>query len=174
MTEEDKIEKKEKAIIRRRWNQIKKFKKDSVGEPFSKLEEQDRDLPNSCKTSRSMPLSQQISSPNSASYSQHKSNSVQHSDFALKERRDFPNTFISGNLDSSILPSAAATARAVVSEAEYEHQLSQLPKLEYDQPSDREEKQLQRAWGWDPPNLSSPTSKSSNVTSSFEDRRMDS
>ena len=28
MTEEDKIEKKEKAIIRRRWNQIKRFKKD--------------------------------------------------------------------------------------------------------------------------------------------------
>ena len=54
MTEEDKIEKKEKAIIRRRWNQIKKFKKDSVGEPISRFELVPKDEIESLNSSRNM------------------------------------------------------------------------------------------------------------------------
>ena len=80
-------------------------------------------------------LSQQISSTNCESFSQNKIK-VQHSDIALKERSEFPNDIISCNSDTLILPSAAATARAVVSAAEYNHQLSQLPKQEHKQSSD--------------------------------------
>ena len=88
MTEEDKIEKKEKAIIRRRWNQIKKFKKDSVGEPISRFELVPKDEIESLNSSRNMSPSQQISSPNCESFSQNKIK-VQHSDIALKERSEF-------------------------------------------------------------------------------------
>ena len=68
MTEEDKVEKKEKAIIRRRWNQIKKFKKEPIcgGEPFLGMDEITRDLPSSSKP---MPPLQPFPPQNNTSYS---------------------------------------------------------------------------------------------------------
>ena len=171
MTEEDKIEKKEKAIIRRRWNQIKKFKKDSVGEPISGFEIVPKDEIKSSNSLRNMSPRQQISSPNSESFSQNKIK-VQHSDIALKERREFPNDIISCNSDTLILPSAAATARAVVSAAEYNHQLSQLPKLEHNQSSDTEATRFKRTWDWDSTNNDFNIGQSSNVRGNFEERRL--
>ena len=69
MTEEDKIEKKEKAIIRRRWNQIKKFKKDPIGENFSGTEGANIVSQNPSKVCRNIPPLQPFNSESCTSYS---------------------------------------------------------------------------------------------------------
>ena len=169
MTEEDKVEKKEKANIRRRWNQIKKFKKEPIcgNEAFLEMEDINRDLPGSSKT---MPPLQQIRTQDHTSYSSSYKHSVQKSDIALKKRSYFSTETLSKNPDSSILPSAAATAKAVVSAAENEHQLSQIPQLQRIQPYNSESTQFKRELDWEHRSTNYLTEHSSSVPGSVEER----
>ena len=167
MTEEDKIEKKEKAIIRRRWNQIKKFKKDPIGENFSGTEETNIVPQNPSKASRNMPPLQPFNPESCTPYSSYKS-SVQQPDIKPIERTEFSREILRENSESLILPSAAATAREVVSAAEREYQLSQIPKLEKFQHPNKEGSQFRREADWGLPSSLSFTGQSNSMEGSFE------
>ena len=128
MTEEDKMEKKEKAIIRRRWNQIKKTKKDQTctEQPYPKSNDKVADAPYS-NSPQNMDSKHHPDIPYHSTYPA----TVQMPDMAIRNDTNLGNEFsMTEESHPSIIPSAAATARAVVSAAEHDHQLSQFPKVE--------------------------------------------
>ena len=135
MTEEDKIEKKEKAIIRRRWNQIKRFKKDPNYEEETLMNNGEKlsSLPPSNEMTAS--IQQRLDSKyiGNVSHLPIHTKGVHSSDMKSESEPGFSNGILAAHgtdFRESIIPSAAATARAVVSAAEHDHQLSQFPKAE--------------------------------------------
>ena len=128
MTEEDKMEKKEKAIIRRRWNQIKKTKTNQTCTEQSYPKSNDKVPTASCSN---IPQNMEPKHHPGIPYLLPYPAAVRRPDMVIKNDTNLGNEFsMTEESHPSILPSAAATARAVVSAAEHDHQLSQFPKVE--------------------------------------------
>ena len=129
MTEEDKLEKKEKAKVRRRWNQMKKYK-------IVTASNREVNLDYNLNCSSLQTSSGENNNITEISVPKHESNPY-YSSSSYNASIKIPNGKIrteyghSSNENKqsdhpSILPSAKATARAVVSAAEHEYELAQI------------------------------------------------
>lgn len=172
MTEEDKVEKKEKAIIRRRYNQVKKFKKDPDydDESYMGVQEMLSSSPPPKVSDENIDRTLDPQMQKSEFYSSY-TNTVQSSDTSLKHESQLSKEALSAIPHTSILPSAAATARAVVSDAEHEHQLSQVPKIGNITPVKIEQEDYTNNMEWfSSDSRSFPKQPGSSVANDYEDR----
>jgi len=173
MTEEDKLEKKEKAIIRRRYNQIKKFKKDPEydDEPYVGIKEMLYSPRPPNTTAEHVPRQLDPTIPKSECYASY-SGTVQNSGISLKYESQFSKDDPPLSSHIPMLPSAAATARVVVSDAEHEHQLSQAPKIGNNTPVKYDQGNVTADMDWVPSGSgSSPKQSESNIENDYEDIR---
>ena len=132
MTEKDKLEKKEKAMMRRQWNQIKKYKNDPTSNKRVRIDAKpsNSNSTTSIQPTEVMPQKSVSKFESNPSDSSLHAESIQNSSLGLKTELDTTSDANLRSAYTSILPSAAATTRAVVTAAEHDAELSQIADTE--------------------------------------------